>query len=116
MNIWVKPYTKRDGSVMFYINNDRGVSLGISKEAGYQSSKASKGQQNLWHAFCEAARNADVIATGADMANHDEAGFVMFNGIGFAVTDVATVGGVSTGSDGLFIVVGGNVVKSRFSA
>lgn len=115
MNIWIKPYIKRDGEMMFYINNDRGVSLGISKGTGYQSSKASNGQKNLWSAFCQAARDADVIATGADMAKHDEPGFMMFNGIGFAVTDVATVGGVATGSDGLFVVVGDKIVNARFS-
>ena len=39
----------------------------------------------------------------------------MFNDVSFAVTDVAQIGGVSTGSDGLFVVRNGNVFKPRFN-
>lgn len=113
MEIWIKPYIRRDGSVMYYINNDRKVSIGISPEKGWQSSKASDGQKKLWNAFCVAARDAKAIATGADMAKHGEDGFMMFNDIGFAMTDVAEVGGVSTGADGLFVVVGDKVIAPR---
>lgn len=115
MQIWVKPYQRRDGSVMVYINNDRKVSLGISPETGYQSSKATAGQQKLWQAFCTAAREADSIASGADMNQHGEWSMTMFNGISFAMTDIATVGGVSTGSDGMFVVVDGAVKNARFT-
>lgn len=113
MKINVNPYRRRDGSIMIYLNNDRGVSLGISPEKGYQSSKATNGQKNLWSAFCAAARSAAPIATGADIASHDEWKLTMYNGISFAITDVATVGGANTGCDGLFVVVDGKVV-SRF--
>lgn len=47
MQITVKPYMRRDGSVMVYLNNDRGVSLGLSPEYGYQSSKATVGGVNV---------------------------------------------------------------------
>lgn len=110
MKITINPYRRRDGSIMIYLNNDRKVSVGISPEKGYQSSKASAGEQKLWKAFCAAARAAEPIATGADMAAHDEWKMTMFNGISFAITDVATVGGINTGSDGLFVVVDGKVL------
>lgn len=104
MNISVKSYRRRDGSIMIYLNNDRGVSLGLSPEKGYQFSKATAGEQKLWHAFCQATREAKAVATGADMAAHDEWKMTLFNGITFAITDVATVGGARVGSDGLYIV------------
>lgn len=114
MQIWIKPYLRRDGTTMFYINNDRKVSIGISAEKGWQSSKASAGEQKLWNAFCAAARDAIPVATGADMTKHEEFSIMMFNDIGFAMTDVATVGGVATGGDGLFVVVGDKIVTPRF--
>lgn len=115
MEIWVKPYRKINGELMFYLNNDRGVSLGISEDRGYQSSKASQGQKKLWSAFCQATREAAPIATGADMQKHNEEFLTMFNDVSFAVTDIAQIGGVSTGSDGLFVVRDGNVFKPRFN-
>jgi uncharacterized protein (DUF983 family) len=114
MEIWIKPYLRRDGTTMFYINNDRKVSIGISAERGFQSSKASAGETKLWNAFCAAARAAEPIATGADMSKHDEPSVMMFNNIGFAVTDVAMVGGVSTNADGVFVIVGDKIVAPRF--
>jgi len=115
MRIWTKPYRKRDGEFMVYLNNDRGVSLGISQQRGYQSSKASRGEKNLWEAFCEATKSSTPVATGAAMSKHHEEFFLTFNDIAFAITDVATVGGVPTGSDGLFVVRDGNVFNANFS-
>ncbi len=114
MKITINPYHRRDGSTMIYINNDRKVSIGISADRGYQSSKASAGQKKLWEAFCRATREAPAIAEGADMSKHDEFKIKMFNDVAFAITDVATVGGVSTGEDGLFVVRDGRVMKRFF--
>ena len=115
MQIWVKPYRKKNGELMYFINNDRGVSLGISSDRGYQPTKATQGQTNLWTAFCEAIKEAKPIATDAVMAEHNEEHLTMFNNVSFAVTDVAKVGGISTGSDGLFIVHDGNIFEPRFN-
>lgn len=114
MQIWIKPFMRRDGSMMFYINNDRKVSIGISAERGYQSSKASAGEKKLWEAFCHATREGEAVATGADMSRHDEIKVEMFNGVSFAVTDIATVGGVNVGEDGLYVVRDGRVMRPRF--
>ena len=116
MQIWIKPYRKKNGELMFYINNNRGVSLGISRDRGYQSSKATQGQKKLWTAFCDATREATPIATGAVMKKHNEESLTMFNDVSFAVTDIAQIGGISTGSDGLFVVRNGNVFEPRFDA
>lgn len=114
MKITVKPYRRRDGVVMFYLNNDRKVSVGISPEHGFQSSKATAGEQKLWEAFCLATAEAKPIATGADMDAHDEFKMTMWNGITFAITDIATVGGVSVGADGLYVVRDGRVMRPSF--
>ena len=90
--------------------------MGISQDKGYQSSKASQGQKNLWIAFCEATREAKPIVTGAVMSKHNEEYLTMFNDISFAITDIAQVGGVSTASDGMFIVRDGNVLEPRFQS
>ena len=114
MKIWIKPYLRRDGSVMFFLNNDRKVSLGLTPENGYESSKASAGQKKLWETFCRATRESAALAEGADMTGHSEFKMTLFNGITFAMTDIATIGGVSVGSDGLFIVREGRVMAPQF--
>lgn len=114
MKITINPYRRRDGSIMIFINNDRKVSIGISPEKGWQSSKATAGETKLWEAFNRATREAEALATGADISAHDEWKLEMFNGVTFAMTDVAAVGGVSTGSDGLFVVRDGRVMARFF--
>jgi hypothetical protein len=105
MKISLKPYTRRDGSVMFYLNNDRGVSLGLSAEREYQSSKASAGQAKLWSAFCRAVRlDATMRDRPAVAAAHAEPKLTLFTGTTICATDTATVGGVSVGADGSYAI------------
>lgn len=113
MKISINPYRRRDGSLMVYLNNDRGVSLGLSAEHGYQSSKASAGQAKLWQAFCAATRETADIAIGANMDSHAEWSMTLFNGVSFAITDVASVGGVPVGADGLYVVRDGRVMPAK---
>lgn len=47
------------------------------------------------------------------MSKHSEWSFTMFNGVSFAITDVAEIGGVSVGSDGLYVVRDGRVMAAR---
>lgn len=115
MKITVKPFKKRDGSVMFFINNDRKVSIGINVETGFQSSKATQGELKLWNAFCKATREGAAVAENIDIEKHQEFKFTMFNGISFAMTDVAEIAGVNVGSDGLFIVRNGRAMKPHFN-
>ena len=81
MKIWIKPYLKRDGEIMYFINNDRKVSIGISAHRGYTPSKSTQGQKKLWEAFINAVRTATPIAEGADMNKHTEPHLTMFNKI-----------------------------------
>lgn len=115
MDIWIKPYRKRDGEVMFFINNERRVSVGISKGKGYQSSKATEGEKKLWAEFCEMPSVLEPIADGADMAKHDGEYITLFNGITIALTDTAEVGGVSVKSDGVYLVKEGRIYSARYN-
>lgn len=105
MKITLKPYTRRDGSVMFYLNNDRGVSVGLSQERGFQSSKATGGEQKLWTAFCQAvALNATMRDKPASPALHTEPKIALFTDVTICCTDIAEVGGVSVGEDGGYAI------------
>lgn len=115
MHIWIKTYRRRDGEIMIYLNNDRGVSLGISHDQGYQSSKASQGQKNLWTAFFEAMAAATPIAEAIDVAEHNEWKLsIDWADVHFVITDIATVGGQSVSSDGLYVVHKGRLLPDRF--
>lgn len=99
---------------MVFLNNDRNVSVGLTQESGYQSSKSTAGQAKLWSAFCQCVDDATPIASGCDLNAHNEFHFKLFNGIAFALTDVAEIGGVSVASDGLYVVKDGNIYAPRF--
>lgn len=114
MKITVKPYRRRDGSIMFYLNNNRKVSVAITPENGFQSSKATQGELKLWNAFCAATRDSPCVAENADIEKHNEFKFTMFNGISFAITDVGMIANVNTGADGLFVVRDGRIMRPYF--
>ena len=114
MDIWIKPYRKRDGELMYFINNERGVSIGISHKQGYMPSKATQGQKKLWQGFHDALKNANPIAEGCDLSKHNEPSLTMRSQISFVITDVAVVGNVKLESDGLYVVKEGKIYQSRF--
>ena len=48
MRVTFKPYRRKDGSFMLYINNDRKVSVGVSPEKGFGLSKdITAGQRDI---------------------------------------------------------------------
>jgi hypothetical protein len=115
MRIVFKPYLRRDGTLMLFINNDRGVSVGVSPEKGYGLSKdLTQGKRNLINAALAAFKKHAVAFTG-DLANHTEGGLcapVNCDGYNLVGTDVANIGGHETGSDGGFIVRGGLILQT----
>lgn len=106
---------------MIYLNNDRGVSLGLSREVGYQSTKVTQGQKKLFQAFCAVVKNpdTDVIALGFEREKHNavvgNGGFDISESIGFAWTDTAVVGGVDVFSDGLYVINGKRILGNKFT-
>lgn len=113
MKISIRPYMRRDGSPMVYINNDRKVSIGLSEERGYQSTKATEGQKKLWDAFWSSFSQLTPIADGAKAEMHTEWKLEISRDTFFAITDTATVGGVNVESDGLYVVHKGQIYPSR---
>jgi hypothetical protein len=106
MRIWIKPYRKKNGELMFYVNNDRRCSIGFSDSNSFTPYQrgATKGQRKLLYELLSRLESAAPIATGADPERHTEEKVDFVNGWIAAITDVATVGGVSTGSDGIFLI------------
>jgi hypothetical protein len=105
MNVWAKPYRRKDGTLMFYINNDRNVSLGIADRL--YSTKMSKGQKKLLDAWrgilLQKLDGEDSAIFTGDIKAHKEA--ISPNHFGWvAATDVANVGGHSTSEDGVFLI------------
>lgn len=109
MEIWAKVYRKRDGSIMLYINNDRGVSLGISERVF--TSKLSNGQEKLLYSWLEAIDNDENARdfNGNFDAHTEDKAHLDFD-INLYITDVATVCGQSVGSDGAYITRKGKII------
>lgn len=116
MKVWFKPYRRRDGSWMLYINNDRGVSVGDSEDRGLPApygKNTSQGQRKLLAALNAALAAAEDYRISMpsserekkpDYAAHTEPKAKLQIG-DLYITDVAIIGGVSTGSDGAFIAL-----------
>lgn len=110
MRLVFKPYRRRDGSIMIYLNNDRGVSIGISQEHGFGAlTKMTPGQRKLLDA-AKGAFMQHAKPFSGDLAAHteDKAECGPYT---LAVTDVATIGGQSVGSDGAYVVRDGLILR-----
>jgi len=103
-HITFRPYTRRDGELMLYVNSSTGVSIGLSSERGFApySQSATKGERNCWGAAHSAIRANGVKFTG-DLSAHAERKILM-NGWALAFTDVASIGGMTVSSDGAYLV------------
>lgn len=111
MKITFKPYMRRDGSLMLYVNNDRKVSIGLSPEKGFApwGKDATEGKRKLWDAAFAAFDAHAAVFTGSIDA-HDEPKAVC-GPFTVLITDVARIGGQSVGSDGAYIVRDGRVLR-----
>ena len=103
MTIQFKPYRKKDGELMLYINGDNRVSVGISEGRGFSpyGKHTTKGQRNLYDAAMRALRDTPPVYEG-DLGEHAEESVELDIGTLF-VTDIATVGGVNVGADGAYL-------------
>ena len=115
MKISLKPYQRRDGSMMLYINRSNGVSVGISVERGFSpyGKDATPGRRNAYDAAV-AAIKANGKPFSGDLAMHTEGGLCapvkLANGWVLVGTDVANIGGMSVGSDGSYLIAYGLIV------
>lgn len=113
--ITFKPYARRDGSMMLYINRSNGVSIGLSAERGFSAygKGVTPGQRNAMSVAFKTFREHAVPFTG-DLATHAETGFcapVECDKFVLVGTDTAIIGGMSVGSDGAYIVYDGLILR-----
>jgi|GEM_PF-2843767 len=119
MRIKFNPYRRQDGSWMLYVNSDRRVSIGISEDRGMPAPygrRTTKGQRNLLKAIYPALENAeDMQLDGKPDFNAHEEDAVQLEIGDLYLTDIATIGGVPTGSDGAFLVTkSGKVINLSY--
>lgn len=110
MKIKFSPYRRRDGELMLYINNDRGVSVGISPEKGWSpyGKGITQGMRNVMESVPQVFRDHGSDFTGT-FAAHDEPKARCGN-YDLMVTDVATIGGMTVASDGAYVVRDGKIL------
>lgn len=111
MQVTFRPYRRRDGSVMIYINGSNGASVGLSDQP-LATSKLTKGQQNTLNAGL-AAFNLHAEPFLGSLGAHTEGQYLCGN-YTLCITDVATVGGHSTGADGAFLVRDGKILACDY--
>jgi hypothetical protein len=115
MEITFRPYKRKDGSLMLYINRSNRVALGISPEKGFTpyGTGSTDGMRNAYAAACSVIKIHGKPFTG-DLSKHTESGFCapvpLANGWTLVGTDVAEIGGMKVGSDGHYLVADGLIV------
>lgn len=101
MLIKINPYLKRNGELMLFINNDRGVSIGDSGRIF--TSKLTNGQNKLLDKLSDFFDAAEYVYEGQlDFDSHKEKKALCDIGHLF-LTDTATVAGINVGSDGVYL-------------
>lgn len=122
----VKPYMKKNGEVMLFINSETGASLGVNQgETPWMSTKLTQGAMKITIKLDELKQVfTEKMGEGAVYTNHgdENIGQLKFRldfgrepAMWMAITDTANVGGVSTGCDGLFLVIDGVIFMKPFA-
>lgn len=103
MKIWLKPYKRKDGFTMIYVNGETKVSLGIAESI--YITKLTQGQRNVLKAFWNSFKTAEpIIRDFKELKEHDEIKSVIADGsVTLYITDKAEVAGNSVGSDGAYL-------------
>lgn len=108
--ITFKPYKRRDGELMLYINRSNGVSIGISQSKDFYPYGAGStgGKRNVLSAAYKVINKYAKPFTG-DLKEHKETWFCaplkLANGWVMVGTDVGNIGGHPTGGDGFFLII-----------
>lgn len=113
MNIKFKPYQRRDGFVMLYANNDRGVSVGISEKGlpSFYGKNVTAGQQNLLKNLKAAIETLTTIDIKPDYESHDEVKSRLGDFGDLFITDSGKVCGQTVSSDGAYLARNGKIYK-----
>lgn len=113
--ITFKPYARRDGSLMLYVNRSNGVSVGLSPERGWApyGKNSTEGQRKAMSAALKVFTSKGMPFTG-DLAKHTETGFcatAVCYPITLVGTDVGNIGGMAVGADGGYVIYGDRILK-----
>jgi hypothetical protein len=108
MTISFRPYQRKDGSLMLYINRSNGVSVGIAPGQDFApyGKSTTIGQRNAHTAALRTFWKHAKLFTG-DLESHTEGGLcapVDCGGWILVGTDVANVGGMDVGADGSYVI------------
>jgi len=116
MRISFRPYQRRDGSLMLYINRSNGVSVGISAERGFApyGRGSTQGMRNAM-AAAEAVFRANATPFTGNLAAHTETGLCavipLADGWTLVGTDIGSIGGMPVGQDGHYVIRGGWMLR-----
>lgn len=113
MNIVFRPYTKKNGEVMLYINRSNGVSVGVSAaERFYPYGVGStQGKRNAYEAACRVIKKAPVFTGDLGALAPGQSFQPLANGWVVAVTDTAELGGEKLMSNGAYVVAGNRILR-----
>lgn len=109
--VTIKSYEKKNGELMFYINDtDKGVSLGYGEKI--LTTKLTKGQKNLLDKFFKAVKTCNAtIEDFKEIDPHSEKQSTLHLDLKLYVTDVAKVAGHDVGMDGFYIAYANRLVS-----
>lgn len=103
-NFKINPYKKKNGDWMIYINRynpSNVVSLGIADRV--YTSKLTEGQSKLLNLFLKAIKQTEALCDFDMKQEHSEIKSRLDFDINMYITDVAKVGSVNVGEDGLYL-------------
>ena len=116
MKIAFRPYQRRDGALMLYINRSNGVSIGISADHGF-SPYARGSTQGMRHAMAAAMAvfRAYAVRFTGDLNAHHETGLCavtpLADGWTLVGTDAGSIGGMPVGQDGHYVIRDGWMLR-----
>ena len=109
MKIKFNPYFKKNGELMLYVNRSNRVSVGLNGGYSPYSKNMTQGMRNAVSAAIKVFEaNAEPFAGDLEAHTEPKAHCGPFT---LCLTDVANVGGHSTGADGAFLVREGKILS-----
>lgn len=101
-NIWLRPYRRKSGKWMIYLNNDRQCNIGISEVCRLeQLSRNERKMILLWLTYLD--ENETVPFTGSYQAHTEGKSHLAF-GIDLYITATGSVGGQKVTQNGCYLV------------
>ena len=101
-NIWLRPYRRKSGKWMIYINNDRQCNIGISEACPLE--KLSINERKMLLLWLDYLDENDTIPFTGRYEAHAEGKTHLAFGIDLYVTECGCVGGQKVAENGCYLV------------